>query len=188
MANTLKIAPELYSKMPKAAYGGARQVFRSISLLTTDLVTTQLIALGVLPAGHRLGAFFVESDDLDTGTTPTITLDIGILNTYWGEAAASSSNAADYNNATGRTEEGGADTQTDTGTAPALVTGHNLVTASTICQAGGRLTGPYPTTLSPSYDIGVDSDKDRIIAVQFSAAPDTATTGVLGIAYTIDQD
>jgi hypothetical protein len=188
MANTLKIAPDLYSKPPVAAYGGARQVFRSVSLLTTDLVTTQLIALGVLPAGHRLGAFFVESEDLDTHTTPTITLDIGILNTYYNEAEAASGAAADYNNQDDSTQSGGQATTTNTGTEPALVTGHNLATASTICQAGGRLTGPYPTTLTPAYDIGVDSAKDRIIAIAFSTVPATATTGVLGIGFTIDQD
>lgn len=181
MSNTLKIAPDLYSKPPKTAIGGAKQDFRTIALATTDLITTQLIALAVLPAGHRLTSFALESDDLDSAG-PAITVSVGILNTYYGEKAAASDNAADYNNATGRTES--PSTQTNTATEPELVTGHNILTDSTVCQAGGRV---YPS-LAFTEAIGVDTKKDRIIAVQFTTAPTTAQAGDLLVILGIDQD
>jgi len=126
MSNTLKIAPDLYTKPPKTAESGARWDYRSIALATTDMITTQIVALGVLPAGHRLMDYFLESDDIDEATSAAIT--VGILNTYYGEAEASATNAAAYNS-------GGA---TNTDTEPKLVTGQDLVTASDVGQAGGR--------------------------------------------------
>lgn len=182
MANTLKLAADLYSKPPKTAIPGSRVDFRTVELLTTDLVTTQLYALGILPAGHRLVSAVLETDDLDSHTTATITISVGILNTYYNQAAATSSVPADYNNATGRTES--PSTQTNTDVDPQLVTGHNIFTDSTVGQAGGRV---YPS-LAFTEAVGVDTKKDRIVAVQFSAAPATAAAGTLSLILGIDQD
>jgi hypothetical protein len=182
MSNTLKIAPDLYSNPPKTAIPGARTEYRTISLATTDLITTQLVALAVLPAGHRWTGSVLESGSLDAHTTTTITCSVGILNTYYNQAAATSSVAADYNNATGRTESPGTDT--DTNTDPQLVSNHNAFTASTVCRAGGRV---YPS-LAFTKSVGVDSKKDRIIAVQFPAAPATAQAGFLSLINTFDID
>lgn len=182
MSNTLKIAPDLYSKPPKTATPGARFERRTISLLTTDLITTQLVALAVLPAGHRANFFALESDALDAHATTTITVSVGILNTYYNEKEAAADNAADYNNATGRTESPGTDT--NTATQPELVSNHNIFTASTVARAGGRV---YPS-LAFTDAIGVDSKNDRIIAIQFAAAPATAQAGDISVIMGIDQD
>ncbi len=172
MTDTLKLAPDLYTAPPVNAVPGSRMVYRSIELLTTDLITTQLIALSVLPAGHRLMGAVLESDDLDTGG-PTVTVSVGILNTYYNQAAATTSVPAAYNS-------GGA---TNTGTAPALVSGQNIFTASTVSQAGGRV---YPS-LACTTAIGVDEEKDRIVAVQFPAAPTTPAAGTLSLILFIDE-
>jgi hypothetical protein len=148
--------------------------YRSISLLTTDLVSTQLVALGVLPAGHRLMGGFVESAALDSHTTTTLTLSVGVLNTYYGQAAATAAVPAAYSS-------GGA---TNTDVDPQLVTGQNVITASTIGRTGGRVNS---FVLGFSKDIGIDYTKDRIIAVQFPAAPATAAAGVLALGLLIDQ-
>ena len=174
MSNTLKIAPDLYTKPPKTAESGARWDYRSIALATTDMITTQIVALGVLPAGHRLMDYFLESDDIDKATSAAIT--VGILNTYYGEAEASATNAAAYNS-------GGA---TNTDTEPKLVTGQDLVTASDVGQAGGRAA--KTSTLHFTEDIGVDYSKDRIVALQFSTAPGTPAAGTVGLGLCIDQD
>jgi hypothetical protein len=150
MSTTVKIAPDLYSKPPKSAPEGAQLDYRSIALATTDLVTTQLLALGILPAGHRLDIFGLESSDLDTNATPTITVSVGILNSNYGEAVDAT---------------------------PALESGMNILTDSTICQAGGRAT----PTLAFSKAIGIDETNDRIIALQFTNAPATGTSGTVGI-------
>jgi hypothetical protein len=173
MANTLKIAAGLYNKPPKTAIPGARVTYDSVSVLTTDLITTQLIALAVLPAGHRLMDAELETADLDSGTA-ALTISVGILNTYYNQAAASASVPAAYNS-------GGA---TDTNVDPQLVTGQNILTSSTLGQAGGRAQ----STLAFSAAIGVDYTKDRIIAVQFPVLPGAAQAGTLGIILTIDED
>jgi hypothetical protein len=86
MANTIKYCPTLYTVPPKTADSGARFDFRTIELLTTDLLTTKLIAMAVLPAGHRLVHFELESDKLDDHTTTTVTVTAGILNSNYNEA------------------------------------------------------------------------------------------------------
>ncbi len=111
MANTVKLCPTLYSRPPKAAIGGARVEFATISVLTTDLITTQLLAMACLPAGHRLVGAAMECTDMDTGT-PALTITVGILNSYYNAAlnAAPALEAATY----------------------------DIFTASTLGQAGGR--------------------------------------------------
>jgi hypothetical protein len=174
MSNTLKLAPDLYTKPGKTSIPGMRVDFRQISVLTTDLVTTQIIALGVLPAGHRLMGAFIESDSLDSHATTTLTITVGVLNTYHNQAPATSAVAADY-------DSGGA---TNTGTEPELVTGQNIIAASTIGRAGGRVDS---FALAFSTAIGIDATKDRIIAIQFAALPATAQAGVLGLGLVIDE-
>lgn len=157
MPNTVLLAPDLYSRNPVSAVPGARRDFRSISLATTDLITTQIIALGVLPAGHRLHDLNLETDSLDSDTTGAITVSVGILNSNYNAALNAS---------------------------PALISGKDAITASTVARAGGR--AGMTATLTPTTDIGVDEANDRIIAVQFPAAPTTAQAGDLAISYEID--
>jgi hypothetical protein len=150
-ANTVKYAPEFHTKPVRSAPEDAQIDYRSIELTDEDLITTQLLAMAVLPAGHRLVMCALESDDLDTDETPAITASLGILNSNYGAAL----NAA-----------------------PALSSGKNILTDSTICQAGGRAT----PTLAFTEAIGVDYVNDRIIALQFTTAPDVAAAaGTVGV-------
>ena len=172
MANSLKIAADLYAKTPKNAVPGARWDYRQVAMLTTDLITLQVYAIGVLPAGHRLMDSFVESAQLDSGATPTLTITVGMLNAYYVSPTAYGSYSS-----------GGS---TDVTTTPVLVTGQNLMTASTVGQAGGRARGT--STLYSSRAVGVDMSNDRIIAIQVAALAMTAAAGFLGVGICIDQD
>jgi hypothetical protein len=115
MPNTVKYAPDLYTRPPKSAPEGAQFDYRSIELATTDLITTQLVGMAVIPAKHRLISCALESDDLDSAGTPLITASLGILNSNYGAAL----NAA-----------------------PALTANKDIFTSSTVAQAGGRV---YPS-------------------------------------------
>ena len=184
MTMSLVAAPDLYTKPALNALGGARWSYRTMALATTDLVTTEIIGINILPAGHRLVNAFVESDKLDTNGTTAIVFTVGILNTYFNQAAATASVPAAYSS-------GG---QTNTGTAPARVSGQNLITTSTIAQGGGRdvlgvtTTRSTASTLEPSSGIGVDNQYDRIIAIQWTTAPGTAAAGNITVAIEIDRD
>ena len=171
---TLKLNPSLYTSPPKTAIPGARVVYTSMAVATTDMVTTQLIAMAVLPAGHRLMNCALECTDLDTNATAAVTVSVGILNTYYNQAAASATVAAAYNS-------GG---QTNVGTTPALVSGQNIFTDTTTLQAGGRNNSP---TLGFTTAIGVDNIYDRIVAFQPTAVPGTATAGTIALIMTIDD-
>jgi hypothetical protein len=194
MTNTVKYAPDFYTNPPKSAVPGARVDYREISLLTTDLITTQIIALGILPAGHRLLDLKLESSDLDSHTTPTITITVGLLNHYYNEAEACAAHPGwDANDIEpGIPAQVGSDAGATTPaeidgegtTTPVLTTGSDIITASTIGQGGG-IAGPT-STLTPSMSLGV-SKKDRIIGVQFAALPETAAAGRLAIKYEIDE-
>ncbi len=179
MSNTLKLAPDLYTNPGKTSIPGMRWDYRQITLATTDLITTQLVAINVLPAGHRLMHAVLESASLDSHVTTTITITVGVLNSYLGQMPAGGASTglpvATYNS-------GG---QTDlTSTEPALVSGQNIITASTICRAGGRVD---TFALAFSTGIGIDTTKDRIIAFYFPALPATAAGGILRLGICIDQ-
>ena len=169
--STLKIAPDLYAQPAKSPISGARYDYREISLLAADLITTQIVALAILPAGCRLLDAFIESGDLDSGS-PAITVNVGILNTYYNKKEASVAAPAAYNS-------GGV---TDTGVTPALVSGQNLFTSEAVSQAGGRAN----MSLAACHAIGVDYNNDRIIAVQLAIAPATAQAGFLGVGVLFD--
>jgi len=181
MTNTLKIATDLYSKPALNALGGARVSYRKVTLLTTDLITTQIYALNILPAGHRLVDAFIESKTLDSNTSKTICLSVGVLNTYFGDPAATAAVPAAYSS-------GGA---TATDVDPQLVSGQNIITASVVGQGGGRVRAGISTSsysLTPSNDIGVDKIKDRIIAMQVTYLPATAVGGVFVTGLVVERD
>jgi len=178
MANTVTYAPDLYSSPPKNAMPGARLEYREMAIGTTEMLTTIIFALGILPVGHRLTHFRVECTDMDSGSSAT--LDVGLLNSYYNEKLASASHAG-----------------WDAGASPALVNAFDnsaitgttinlLLSASTLPQAGGWVepaaTNPY------SHMIGVDPTHDRIIAAQFKAAPGTAVDGTLAFIVGMDWD
>src|SRR3989304_1774483 len=94
-SGALILCPDLYTKPPKSAIPGARIDRRTIALTTAQVANSNIVALGVLPAGCRLHGFYLESDDLDSGAN-TITLDLGVLNTYYNQAEATVAVPADY--------------------------------------------------------------------------------------------
>ncbi len=168
-------AADLYTKPPKSGVGVNRD-YRAHNLLTTQNITGNIIALGILPAGHRLQDLRLEVDPLDTGTG--LVLNVGILNTYYGEHDAAVGAAAAY-------DSGGA---TNTGTAPALVTGHNIISSATIGRSSAAGSGGPSVTLTPAHSIGVDKTKDRIIAVSVGTQATTAVEGHIAIAYETAED
>jgi hypothetical protein len=181
MAKILQLAPDLYTNPPKTAIPGARWDFRKMAVTKAQAevaaANNGILALGILPAGHRLLSLFLESGAISTGAD--IVADIGILNTYYGVAVASAAVPG-----------------FDTGTAPRLATGSvtladgtviaygNILTGTTILRTGG---GRIDTLVLPlSVNVGVDKLHDRIIAIDITTP---ATTGVLGFAaigYCID--
>ena len=174
------LAPDLYTKPALNALGGARWSYRTYAAGTSDLVTTEIIGINILPAGHRLVGGFIECDQLDTSATTAITITVGVLNAYFDSPTTYGS----YNSGS----------HTDSGTVAALVSGQNLITTSTIGQAGGResigttTSKSTASTLQPSQSIGVDKQYDRIIAVIFPVAPGTAKAGNITVAIEIDRD
>ena len=171
---TLKIATDLFSKPPKTSQDGQTVTdYRSIAMATTDLVTTQIIALGVLPAGHRAVGFALECTDMDSSSGLTIT--VGILNAF-------------YNGV--QTDNGIVESATpylmndSVNYVPSLVSGMNFITASTIGASGGRA----PSVLAFSHAIGVNDKYDRIIAVSIAAAPGGAVAGTLAILVSQSED
>lgn len=168
-------AADLYTKPPRGIVG-MNMEYRAHNLTAAQNVTGNLVALGILPAKHRLIDLRLEVDPLDTGTA--IVLNVGILNTYYNEHDASATAAAAY-------DSGG---QTNTGTAPALVSGHNIITAATIGRSSADGTGGITATEIPSHAIGVDTTKDRIIAVEVGTQATTAIAGHIAIAYQTAED
>jgi hypothetical protein len=191
MPNTVKLAPDLYTNPPKTAICGARVDYREINLATTDLITTQIIALGILPAGHRLMDLQLECGDMDSGAGLTIT--VGLLNSYYNRRSASAAYPgwdehngtlaipAQIGSATGATTPAEADGEG--GVSPVLATGFDIITASTVGQAGGR--DEIDLDKTPTITLGI-SAYDRIIGVAFPAAPAGAVAGKLAIFYEID--
>lgn len=150
------LAPDLYTNPPKTAIGGSRWDHRSMALLSSQVANTNLFALGVLPAGHELVDCYLESDDLDSNGSPTLTMDVGLLNSNYNAPVDGS---------------------------PALQGGKNILTASTVGQAGGRVS----PVLAFTKAIGVDYVNDRIIAVKPNTNPATAQAGSIGIIFCVEQ-
>ncbi|MFA6509939.1 MAG: hypothetical protein WCV62_05740 [Candidatus Peribacteraceae bacterium] len=168
-------AASLYTKPPKTGVGPNVE-YRTHALTAAQNVTGNIVALGILPSGHRLHDLRLEVDPLDTGTA--VVLNVGILNTYYNEAEASATNAAAY-------DSGG---QTDTGTAPALVSGHEIISSATIGRSSAAGRGGITATLIPSHAVGVDTTKDRIIAVEIGTQATTAIAGDISIVYETAED
>ena len=174
MTDTLKVAPDFATNPAKSAIPGARVDFRTIELLTTDLVTTQIIALGIIPASHRLLDFALETDDLDTGSTLTIT--VGLLNVVGRGGAWLVSTAA-------TTPDSGDYAMGGSNHTPALIANKDAITADTIGRTGGRAT----SSLAFTEAIGVNHNYDRCLAVKFPAAPTGAVAGTLNLILTLDE-
>lgn len=168
-------AADLYTKPPKTGVG-PNVNYRTHALTEAQNVTGNIVALGILPARHRLLDLRLEVDGLDTGTA--LVLNVGILNTYYNEADASVTEPAAY-------DSGGA---TNTGTAPALVSGHNAISSATIGRSSAVGSEGMSAALNPSLAIGVDNTKDRIIAVELGTGSTTDIAGDIALIYTTAED
>lgn len=187
----ITIAPTLYTKPPKTAMPGARFDFRQMEVTKAQLEVTaannSILAVGVLPAGHRLMGLFVEVDALSTGAD--LVFDVGILNSYYNEPEA--------NVAAG-------DVGFDAGTVPRLATGNvtladasviaysNIMTGCIVGQssAAGRVALDTATAaLLPSLvGVGVDPFHDRIIAIDITTEAGTGIAGTVAIGALYDMD
>uniref|UniRef100_A0A6M3IDC5 Uncharacterized protein n=1 Tax=viral metagenome TaxID=1070528 RepID=A0A6M3IDC5_9ZZZZ len=193
MANAIVYAPDLYTKPPVTSIGGAMRDFRRMTVTAAQLITTNIFALGILPANHRLTDLQLEVPDLEaSGGTTTVT--VGILNNYYNTPDASTDDPGFNENAgvigipaqTG--SDAGATTPAeadgDGGTTPVLSDGLDILNDNTVARAGGR-AGP-DTDLTPTTTIG-KSLKDRIIGVQFPVIG-TMQAGTIAISYEVDQN
>lgn len=170
----LILAPDLYAKAPLAPIPGARWDIRNYAIAAASLVNGNIIAMIPFPALCNAVAFFLETGALDTGNT--MTLAVGILNSYYNHQVASATNVGG-----GYTDGGVTVPGLDAGVAPALVAGLNMLTASTIGRAGGRV---FDSVLAYLQAQGT-SNYHRIIAVGITAAVGNAVAGniTLGVEF-----
>lgn len=61
------------------AAGSEIVVQRALVPLTAAIAADDIVEACVLPAGHELVGYYLDSDDLDTNATPTITWNCGIM-------------------------------------------------------------------------------------------------------------
>ena len=189
---TIIIAPDLYSNPAKSAIPGSRRDYRAYTWAAANQLTTVIIALGILPAYHRLSGLELECADMDSGSSHA--LSVGLLNSYYNQALAAVATpgwdaytatlgiAAQVGSATGATTP--AEAAAKGGTTPILALGCNIITSSTAPQAGGHAS--MATNLTPSITLGI-SQYDRIIGLQFTAVG-TAVAGQVAIFYSVDED
>lgn len=59
---------------------GPGHVFRTVELTSGQVANGNFVKLAILPAGYRIVDLKVETDDLDSHGTPTVTGSVGILN------------------------------------------------------------------------------------------------------------
>lgn len=88
--------------------------------LTGALAVNDVIEMGILPANNRIVDAMLDSDDLDTGGTPAITLDVGIMSGEVGDTSLS------------------------------RTVGTELYTASTVARAGGMERTSKAQRLAPT--------------------------------------
>lgn len=81
MASTLSSVQVAANQPPVVGYSAGGDItVRFEYSLAAALVVDDILYMGDLPAGHLPVDFMVDSDDLDTGGSPAIVLQAGILN------------------------------------------------------------------------------------------------------------
>jgi hypothetical protein len=153
--------PDLYTKPPKTAIPGARKVYRSMAVTAAQLLTTNIFAIGVLPAGHRLSDLKLELSRIDSQTSPDLTINVGILNCYYNTSPNPNISSPALNS-------------------PLLISAAALVSPALWAQPG--------TTLTLGISQSPDPVNDQIIAAQTVTSPGVAAAGTIAISYTIDID
>jgi hypothetical protein len=145
-----------------------------MAITAAQLVNTNIMAMIPFPALSNAVDFFLETSALDTGNT--ITLAVGILNSYYNHQTASAANIGG-----GYTDGGVTVAGLDANVVPALVAGLNMLTGSTIGRAGGRV---FDSVLAYLQAHGT-SNYFRIIAIGITAAVGNAQAGniTLGVEF-----
>lgn len=129
----------------------------SLSLATADLALNTIGNIGILPAGYVPVGIILDSDDLDSNVSPTITWDIGV------------SNAAVSNGVQGTGVTAISTATADGGAAWTAA-------ASNISQAGGQVqlySKPISRVTPTAYD--------RYVVLKATAGAATAAAGEVGL-------
>ncbi len=206
---TLVLAPDLYTAPPKTAIPGSRVDYREISLTAAQCVSTNIIALGVIPANHRLlGGALDVGNAMDTNGTTTATFQIGILNSYYNQAVPTASVVASYNSASTSTVAGGyydvtATTSNFVSTAglyPSTQIICNMSTTTNVLSVqitdanyggkmlfGNGIVAGHMNNLNFTQIVGIDPNNDRIVAFQLTAACATAAATKVGLTLVLDE-
>ncbi len=97
MASTLNSAQAAASQPPvTGSRAGMPVTVRFEYSLSAALVVNDIIYMGDLPAGHLPVDLMVDTDDLDTGGSPAIVLQAGILNAGKTDIDATASGGAEW--------------------------------------------------------------------------------------------
>jgi len=60
-----------------------------VDVKAADIVESDVIDIGILPANHTVADMILIADDLDTNGTPTIALDVGLMSGVPGDVTSS---------------------------------------------------------------------------------------------------
>ncbi len=82
-----------------------------VDLAVGDLLLNNVIDLGVLPGGHTVTNAFLIADDLDTGGSPAITVDIGLMTGTPGDSVSVRTVGAEMFSAANAAQTGAAPVQ-----------------------------------------------------------------------------
>ena len=96
--------------VPYPSYAGHLVAVRfSFVFLAAQLVLNDIIELACLPAGCSLFGATLDSDDLDTGGSPAVSFDLGLMSGDWGDPSQSRTVGAELFSGTTVARAGGLD-------------------------------------------------------------------------------
>lgn len=79
-----------------------------VDVKAADIVQDDVIDLGLLPANHTVVDAVLIADDLDTGASPAITLDVGLMSGVPGDVTSSRTCGEEFFSAATTAQAGGA--------------------------------------------------------------------------------
>lgn len=141
-------------KNPAQVPAGAETItqYAEVAVATTDIDASDMIELGVLPANCVPCGYVLDSTDLDTNGTPTITFDFGIIDTA---GTAISTAAADG--------------------------GDEWIDGSTLPQAGGIAEDTASAALWRVLRDVTPVDYDRKVGIKVATGAATAAAGTVAM-------
>lgn len=78
-----------------------------VDVAAADIVLNDVIDLGILPANHTVVDAILIADDLDTNTTPTIALDVGVMSGVPGDVTSTRTCGSEFFAAATTAQAGG---------------------------------------------------------------------------------